>query len=93
MTAVLCFDRVFKLSNQATNLSGQLATTNLPPFLNYIRLLKVPLHLDPSKDAAVQKLLCIRLLSETWSSLVETRSSRALHLAEESSKSDTTPGY
>jgi hypothetical protein len=62
--AVLCLDHVFKISNQATNLSGQLATTNLPSFFDYARLIKkVALDVDPSKDAAVQKLLGIRLLS------------------------------
>jgi hypothetical protein len=45
-------------------MSGQQATTNLPAFFDYARLLKkVALVLDPSKDAAVQKLLGIQLLS------------------------------
>jgi hypothetical protein len=64
VAAVLCLDHVFGISHQATSLSGQHATTNLPAFFDYVRLLKkVAFDLDPSKDVAVQKLLGIQLLS------------------------------
>jgi hypothetical protein len=65
VSAVLCFDHAFDISHQATVLSGQDATANLPAFFDYARLLKkVAFELDPSKDVAVQKLLGIQLSSK-----------------------------
>jgi hypothetical protein len=66
VAAVLCFDHAFRVgpSHQTTALSGEQATTNLPAFFNYTRVLKqVALELDPSEDPAVQNLLGIQLRS------------------------------
>jgi len=59
--AILCLDHVFSVSHQATSLTGKQATSNLPAFFNYARLLKkMALSPDASKDLAIQKLLGIQ---------------------------------